>query len=222
MARFATGYFDLAIVDPPYGRKEHGGVNRSTFVIQKNGTKVRVKDGCYVKKNWDLSPPPAEYFTELRRVSKQQIVWGINYFSGMLPGAGRIVWDKVNGNSDQSDCELAYYSGHERVDLFRYMWAGMMQGKSIKEGHIMQGNTRLNERRIHPTQKPIKLYLHLLDRYAKPGYRILDTHVGSQSSRIAAWQLGFEYIGFEVDQEYFNKGNLRFNQHISQQRLDFK
>ena len=157
---------------------------------------------------WEI--PNKDYFDELFRVSKNQIIWGVNYFDYSF-GPGRIVWDKVNGQSSFSDCEIAYCSLHDSTRMFRYMWNGMMQGKSISEGHIQQGNKALNEVRIHPTQKPINLYLWLLQTYAKDGDKILDTHVGSASSLIACQELGFEYISCELDKDIFN---------LAKQRLD--
>ena len=120
MKQFPDKYFDLAIVDPEYGKKEHGGKNRSGYVKQKNGSKIFVKDGQYENRNWDKKPPSAEYFDELIRVSKNQIIWGCNYFDYPLVG-GRIIWDKCNDGSDQSDGEIAYCSLNKRVDIFRYM-----------------------------------------------------------------------------------------------------
>lgn len=210
--------FDLALVDPPYGRKEHGGRNRSGFVRQKNGTKLYVEDGCYEKKHWDMTPPDPEYFKELKRVSKHQIIWGVNYYPFVF-GPGRIIWDKVNGGSDQSDCEIAYNSMTSRVDLFRFMWSGMCQGKSIGQGHIQQGNKALNERRIHPTQKPVALYVWLLQNFASPGDKILDTHLGSGSSRIAAYEMGLNFTGYEIDPDYFEAQEERFRAHTRQLRM---
>ncbi len=218
MKEIPDKYFDLAIVDPEYGRKEHGGKNRSGYVKQKNGSKIFVQDGNYKKKDWDNEPAGEEYFKELFRVSKHQIVWGENYMPVKF-GKGRIVWDKCNQGSDQSDCEIAYNSLTERVDLFRYMWRGMFQGKSITEGYIQQGNKALNEKRIHPTQKPVPLYLWQLQSYAKQGWKILDTHVGSASSLIACYQMGFEYIGFEKDSEIYKLANDRLEAEKSQIRL---
>ena len=215
MKQFPDKYFELAIEDPEYGRKEHGGKNRSRYVKQKNGSKIFVPDGGYIKKDWDNKPAGEEYFRELLRVSKHQIIWGENYMPVKL-GKGRIVWDKCNQGTDQSDCEIAYNSLNERVDLFRYMWRGMMQGKSIAEGHIQQGNKKLNEKRIHPTQKPISLYLWLLGKYAKQGWKILDTHVGSASSLIACHFLEFEYIGFEIDYDYYSLANERLESYKKQ------
>lgn len=134
-------------------------------------------------------------------------------------GPGRIIWDKCNGNSDQSDCEIAYNSMTSRVDLFRFMWAGMMQGKSITEGHIQQGNKKRNEKRIHPTQKPLALYTWIFQKYAKPGDKVIDTHLGSGSSRIAAYEAGLDFIGFEIDQKYFDAAEKRFDTHANQINL---
>lgn len=214
MARYPDKFFDLAIVDPPYGIKEHGGKSRTSFVVQKNGSKQLVRDAGYVKKNWDNQGPPPEYFLELFRVSKEQIIWGENHFPSF--GKGRIVWDKVNYGGDQNACEIAFYSGNDRVDLVRYMWRGMMQGESITKGMKKQGNVQLNEKRIHPTQKPIALYRWLLDKYANGCTNILDTHMGSQSSRIAAYHLGFSYWGWEIDLDYFQSGCKRFKEETSQ------
>lgn len=125
---------------------------------------------------------------------------------------GRIVWDKVNGKSPFSDCELAYCSLHNSVRKFSYMWNGMMQGKSLDEGHIAQGNKKLNEKRIHPTQKPVNLYLWLLQKYAKPGQLILDTHVGSGSSLIACNILHFDCVRFELNNKYYQLAKERLKE----------
>lgn len=215
MATLPDKAFDLAVVDPPYGRGEDGGTNRAKGVKQKNGTVLLCLDGGYAKKNWDKEPPPPEYFTELKRVTKQQIIWGANYMPVKLQG-GAIVWDKVNDGSDQSGAEIAYCSLNERVDIFRFMWRGMMQGQSIHNGTRQQGNKKLNEKRIHPTQKPVKLYQWLLMHYAKPGQRILDTHLGSMSSVIAAIAGGFSIVGCEIDSDYFIAGCNRVKKYLSQ------
>ena len=209
--------FDLAIVDPPYGIGEDGGKSRSKFVTQKNGNRLYVEDGHYEKTGFDIAPPRQVFFNELFRVSKAQIIWGANYFT--LPRAGAIVWDKCNDGSDQSDGEIAFNSLSSRVDIFRYMWRGMMQGKSISEGTIQQGNKALNEKRIHPTQKPVALYEWLLQKYAKEDWRILDTHLGSGSSRIAAYNLSFEFVGCEIEPTYFQLQEQRFAEHTAQERL---
>lgn len=218
MKEFPDKYFDLAIVDPPYGRKEHGGRNRSGYVRQKNGSKIFVKDGQYENQNWDNEPPSEDYFNELMRVSKNQIIFGCNYFDYPLIG-GRIVWDKCNDGSDQSDAEIAYCSMNDRVDIFHYMWRGMFQGKSITEGTTQQGNKRLNEKRIHPTQKPVALYEWLLSRYAKPNDIILDTHVGSASSLIACHNTNHKFVGFELDEYYYKVSKQRLDAEMAQMRL---
>ena len=211
------GAFDLAIVDPPYGRGEHGGRSRSGPVRQKNGAVYMCSDGGYSKKNWDKAPPTKEYFDELLRVSKHQIIWGANYMPVHLRG-GAIVWDKVNDGSDQSGAEIAYCSINERVELVRYMWRGMMQGECV--GSLrQQGNKKLNERRIHPTQKPVKLYEWILAKYAIQGWRILDTHLGSGSSAIAAHKLGYDFVGIEIDREYYLSTKERVRKETAQMSI---
>jgi len=217
---FPENHFDLAIVDPPYGRGEHGGIKRTHAVKQANGKSTFVRDGNYSKKSWDEKPPPTSYFIELSRVSKNQIIWGWNYYQYNKKASGRIVWDKVNDGSNQSDCEIALNTTNERVDIFRFMWRGMMQG-SRENGAIMEGNKKLNEKRIHPTQKPVQLYRWLLTNYAKKGDFILDTHVGSASSLIACEELGFKYLGFERDKEYHRSGLKRLQESIRQVNIQY-
>lgn len=202
--------FDLAITDPPYfdGPNKLGyyGANISSIGINRSGYKKT--------KDWEV--PTQEYFNELKRVSKEQIIFGINYYDILNLGPGRIIWDKVNGDSSFSDCEIAYASQHESVRIFRFMWNGMMQGKSIHEGHIQQGNKKLNEVRIHPTQKPIALYDWLLARYAKQGMKVLDTHLGSGSICISAYKAGLDLIGIEKTKEYATAAQLRLNEFTKQ------
>lgn len=211
MKEFPDGYFDLAIVDPPYfsGPERRGfyGKKISPIGVQR----IYEKSEC-----WQV--PDEDYFKELFRVSKEQIIWGCNYFEYPF-SPGRIVWDKCNGNSDFSDCEIAYCSMHDSVRLFSYMWNGMFQGKSITEGTIQQGNKALNENRIHPTQKPVALYEWLLNRYAKPGEIILDTHVGSASSLIACYRTNHPYVAFELDKHYYDLSKKRLDAEMAQMRL---
>lgn len=214
MKEIPDNFFELAIVDPPYfsGPERRGFYGRkvSPIGVQRH----------YKKSNcWQV--PDEEYFNELLRVSENQIIWGVNYFDYNF-GSGRIVWDKCNGNSSFSDCEIAYCSTHDSVRLFRYMWNGMMQGKGIYEGHIQQGCKALNEKRIHPTQKPVALYTWLLTKYAKPGDKILDTHVGSASSLIACYDMEYDYLGFELDTDYYNKAQERLNEHMAQLQMKWK
>jgi len=212
--------FDLAIVDPPYSIGASKPTKKPNFVKQKNGKFLYVNSNKYKQKNWDDKPPSKVYFEELKRVSKKQIIWGGNYFG--LKGGG-LIWDKLNGSSDQSDCEIAHISFSKRVDRVYYLWQGMFQGlncsKDINKALIQIGNKQLNEVRIHPTQKPIKLYKWLLTNYAKQGDKILDTHLGSGSSRIACYDLGFDFVGYELDKEYFEAQEKRFERHINQQGM---
>lgn len=212
MKSLPDNYFDLAIADPPYGIGASKPSKKPSNILQKNGSIMSASVTDFGKKDWDNNIPTQEFFDELRRVSKNQIIWGANYFG--LQG-GMIVWDKINGNSDQYDCEIAYQSFNKRTDLVHYMWNGMFQGKycgrDIRQAAVQQGNKALNEKRIHPTQKPVILYEWLLNNYSKKGDRIFDPMMGSQSSRIAAHRLGFDYVGCELDKEYFEKGCSRFD-----------
>ena len=150
MAQFPDGFFDLAVVDPPY----FSGPERRGYYGSKV-SKIGVYRDYPVSPVWEI--PGRAYFDELRRVAKHYIVWGCNYFSYEF-APGRIVWDKCKKGTSFSDCELAATDLFNTVRLFRFMWNGMLQGKSVAEGHIMQGNKKLNEQRIHPTQKPVALY----------------------------------------------------------------
>ena len=202
LKRYSDNHFDLAIVDPPYGIGEDGEKNHS------RSKKAKAKE--YTPKNWDKEPPPLEYFYELFRVSKNQIVWGANHFISRMPydSSCWIIWDKENGENDFADCEMAWASFGTAVRSFKFRWAGMLQG-----------NMKDKEIRMHPTQKPVALYDWLLSKYAKPNDLILDTHLGSGSSRIAAYKNGFNFVGFEIDSDYFNAQEKRFNEFKSQLRL---
>lgn len=208
-------YFELAMVDPNYGIGASKPSEKPSTIKQKNGNRLKVKNPTYTHKDWDDTSATKEYFDECIRVSKNQIIWGVNYYDYDF-GKGRLVWDKINGNSDQMDCEIAYCSYNDRTDLIYFMWAGMMQGiycgKDIRKAIIQQGNKALNEERIHPTQKPVALYKYLIENYASKDDKILDTHLGSQSSRIASYDLGFDFYGCELDEEYFKSGCERFEQ----------
>lgn len=195
------GEFDLAIVDPPY----FSGPERRQFYGKKVSS-IGVSRIYARSEKWNV--PTAEYFDELRRVAKYYIVWGCNYFDYIF-SHGRIVWDKCNGASSFSDCEIAATNLFDSVRLFPYMWNGMLQGKSFVDGRIMQGNKSLNEKRIHPTQKPVALYAWLLSRFAKPGWKILDTHLGSGSIAIACEALNFPLLGIEIDSHYYEAAKAR-------------
>ena len=207
--------FELAIADPPYFS---GPEKRRYYGASISSRRVARPDYGSDHQYWDV--PGDDFYQELCRVSRNQIIWGINYFSFSGVPSGRTVWDKCNGESSFSDCEIASCSLISSVRLFRYMWNGMCQGKSSEEGWIMQGNKALNEKRIHPTQKPVALYVWLLKKFAKTGDRILDTHLGSGSSRIAAYRLGFDFVGCEIDEAFFDAEEERFKE-VSDQLLLF-
>ena len=210
MKRYPDNYFDLAVVDPPY----FAGPNKRKFYGKSCSTR-RIKRREYpILKDWDI--PDKAYFDELLRVSKQQIIWGVNYFPDKRLKGGRIIWDKVNGASTFSDCEIAYCSIHDSVRLFRYMWNGAMQGKSMEEGHVMQGNKALNEVRINQCQKPVILYEWILMHYAKSGYKILDTHGGSMSIGIACENLGFDLTAFEINKDMYALAVNRLEDYTNQ------
>ena len=203
LRRTPDKYYSLALVDPPYGIGEDGLKNHS----RSKTTKAKL----YTPKKWDSSVPNREYFEELIRVSKNQIIWGANHFIENIPNANSsswIVWDKQNGENDFADCELAWTNYKTAVRKFEFRWAGMLQG-----------DMKNKEERIHPTQKPVALYKWLLDKYAKEGDKILDTHLGSMSIAIACADYGFELVGCELDKEYFDKGVQRVKNHVSQLKL---
>jgi site-specific DNA-methyltransferase (adenine-specific) len=202
MSQFPDKYFELAIVDPPYGIGEDGKSNHSRGKM--------AKPKLYTPKNWDSKPPKVEYFEQLLRVSKNQIIWGANHFISRIPidSSLWVIWDKMNGENDFADCELAWTSFDSAARLFQFRWAGMLQG-----------NMKDKESRIHPTQKPAALYKWLLKNYANPGDKILDTHGGSFSSVIACLEMGFEYIAFEIDEEYYKNGLKRINDYLKQPKI---
>ena len=203
---------DLVIADPPYGIGASKPAKKPGFVRQNDGHTLPIKKVDYTWKEWDATVPDKAFFYELKRISRHQIIFGANYFG--LQG-GMIVWDKINGDNDQMGCEIAYQSFNKRTDIVHFMWNGMMQGvycgSDVGRALVQQGNKARNEKRIHPTQKPVALYGWLLRNYANEGWRIFDPMMGSQSSRIAAYKLGFDYVGCELDKEYFSKGCERFD-----------
>ncbi len=203
MAEMPDKAYDLAIVDPPYGIGENGGRNRADRPTEK----WRNPQSQIYKTFDDSMPPDLAYFLELRRVSKNQIIWGANNFVDKLPpSTGWVVWDKVvNEKELLSMCELAYTSFSRRTMKFEFLWAGFKKAEQ--------------EERIHPTQKPVKLYEWLLKNYAKPGDKILDTHGGSMSIAIACYNLDFDLTLFEIDTEYFEAGKARLEEHKKQMRL---
>ena len=203
MKQFPDKYFDLAVVDPPYGIGESGSKNNTRSKLAKSKNYKAFSGN-------DKEPPDSAYFNELFRVSKSQIIWGANHFISKIPfdSSCWIVWDKMNGENDFADCELEWTSFKTAVRKFEFRWQGMLQ-------HDMKNK----EERIHPTQKPIALYSWILKNYAKPGFKILDTHLGSGSSRIAAYDAGLDFVGYEICKEYFDKQEQRFQDHIAQMSL---
>lgn len=202
MQQFPDKYFELAIVDPPYGIDV---TNQS----QGKGGGIAKKIE-YKKTDWDKTAPQIEYFCELQRVSQNQIIWGSNHFIQNIPNANSscwIVWDKDN-TGNFADCELAFTSFNTAVRKFEFRWNGMLQC-----------NMKNKETRIHPTQKPVALYRWLLQNYAKQGDKILDTHLGSGSSRIAADMEGFDFYACELDKDYFDASCKRFDEYKLQQKL---
>jgi site-specific DNA-methyltransferase (adenine-specific) len=197
MARYPDNYFDLAIVDPPYGIGD-------TFISNSSGAKKGKLERIHKEMKWDNNIPSEEYFTELKRVSKKQIIWGANYFNSFNNEGGALVWYKNRGGNTLSQCEIASVSGQKKVDYVAIQ---------ILTGFVA------NEERIHPTQKPVALYKWILDKYAKQGDKILDTHLGSGSIAIAAHDYGFELTACELDKEYYDKAVQRIKNHISQQKL---
>lgn len=203
MARYPDNYFELAIVDPPYGINESGSRNKSDRPTAKwknpNSQIYKTFDDTYI--------PSKEYFDELFRVSKNQIIWGGNYMTEFLkPSKGWIVWNKKADIKEYlSMAELAWSSFDKKCNMFDYLWAG------FKKKHQVE--------RIHPTQKPVDLYKWILEHYAKQGDKILDTHLGSGSIAIACHDYGFDLTACELDKEYFDKAIERINNHTSQQKL---
>ena len=203
MKQYPDKYFDISIIDPPYGIGEDGSKNhtRSKLAIARNYKPYS---------SGDSESPSIEYFKELKRVSKNIIAWGANHYISKLPfdSSCWIVWDKDNGEIDFADCELAYTSFNTAVRKFKWKWNGMLQQ-----------NMKNKEVRVHPNQKPIALYEWILMNYAKQGDKILDTHLGSGSSRIAAYRNGFDFVGFELDKHYFDAQEKRFKIETAQQYL---
>ena len=206
MKQMDDNQFDLAIVDPPYGINFDG----NTMVDGKSGkAKTFTNKHHHKKKGWDNCRPTQGYFFELQRISKNQIIWGGNYFADLLPPKkGWVFWDKkiTNAkNTNFSDGELAWTSFDCVLRRFTYDWIGF--------GYL---NNPQKEKKIHPTQKPVKLYEWLLDNYAKEGDKILDTHLGSGSIALACHNRGFELDGWEIDEEYYNNAVKRLKTHQQQ------
>ena len=191
MKKMPDKAFDLAVVDPPYGIREHGCQTGGVGMF-KNRT---FHHGAIDR--WDKSPDK-EYFEQLFRVSKNQIIWGGNYFD-LPPTRCILVWDKCQPWENFSQVEMAWTSFPLPAQLFKF-------------------DNRTGDK-IHPTQKPVALYRWIFQKYAKPGFKILDTHLGSGSSRIAAYDAGLDFVGYEIDETYFQLQEERFARHTAQMNL---
>ena len=208
LKKMEDNQFDLAIVDPPYGLGHQ---------IQTTAG----GPGIHTVKDWNNNIPSKEYFTELHRVSKNQIIWGCNYYAKHIEAVGRIVHDKkmdalINTNFRFSHGDIASCSLQKRITMFRYRWNGNRQGETIN-----WKNTGENKR-IHPTQKPVQLYEWLLKNYAKFGDSILDTHLGSGSIMLACYKWEYDLTGFEIDEEYYDGAVTRLKEYSAQQELNLK
>lgn len=210
MARYPDNYFDLAIVDPPYGINADEAQNNAGLQRIKSNGKSKAGPGykLYKKSEWDNSIPSEEYFKELFRVSKNQIIWGGNYMTEYLkPSMGWVIWDKGQRDFSLADGEMAWTSFNKAMRIFEFS----------RSSCIKSNNTAIEK--FHPTAKPFELYKWLLDKYAKPGEKILDTHLGSGSIAIACHDYGFELTVCELDSEYYDKAIQRIKNHVSQQKL---
>ncbi len=226
MREFTDGFFPLAEADPPYGID--GNSHRKN---KSRGKLTMSKD--YHTALWDQPMPDDAYFKELFRVSKNQIIWGGNYFPQLtVPHktprryqieewikehpVGWIIWDKCNGETSYNDYELAWTSFDIPTYVYSFMWNGMMQGSGIFTGHIMQGEKSKNQKRIHPTEKPIMLYKFLLQKYSTPGTINLSTHSGSASFAIACLDFGCDLVAAEIDCTHYNDSMKRINAYLGQ------
>lgn len=202
MATVPDKYFELDIVDPPYGI---GDFNQSA------------SRNIHKKIKWNNATPGPIYFKELERIAKNRIIWGVNYYGSYINDVGRIIHDKVANTGSQlkelSDADIASHSFGVNIKMYRYGWRGNVQGDTINWKNI-----GINSR-IHPCQKPVQLYQWLLQNYAKPGDKIFDSHVGSASSLIACHLEGFEYIGCELDPDYYKEAKQRLEAHTAQRSL---
>lgn len=205
MKLFPDNFFDLAIVDPPYGDK----VGKGGYMHNTSSGGVACRHSYHLAL-WKQKKPTKKYFDELKRVSKNQIIWGGNYFADLLETSqGWIVWDKcVAEGVHYADCELAWTSFDRATRKFVFQWSGMLQGDMKNKEH-----------KIHPTQKPVKLYEWILTNYTNPGDIILDTHVGSGSSLIACYNTNHKYVGFEIDETYYEMAKKRIKEETAQMNI---
>ncbi|SDX36019.1 DNA methyltransferase [Flavobacterium degerlachei] len=232
MRKTANHFFDLAECDPPY----FSGPEKRQFYGNKH-SKINVKRKDYpITEKWIL--PTKEWFAEVKRVSKNQIIWGANYYDFIgtpfktprgieindfikQNPTGWIIWDKCNGNSSFNDYELAWTSFDKPTLIFKYMWNGMLQGKSMHSGHIMQGNKKLNQKKIHPTEKPIILYDWQFKNYTAPGMKIFSSHLGSGSDALSSLKFDLIFYGAEIEEKHFTNAVDRIKKNVSQAKIQF-
>jgi site-specific DNA-methyltransferase (adenine-specific) len=230
MSKLADRSYTIGSVDPVYSID--GNSHRNN---ESRGKATKSKR--YHNALWYQEKTGGKYFAELKRVTENQIIFGANYFPSICGAEFKtprrdkyeqfieehptnwIIWDKVNSTSSFNDCELIWVSFPVPTEIFYFMWSGMMQGKSCIDGLTMNGNKHKNQKRIHPTEKPFHVYAYLLKRFAKEDDTILDTHMGSGSQRIVCWDLNISYTGLEIDKQYFDDEECRFNNHARQGRL---
>jgi len=213
-------HYNVGMPDPNYGIGADKPSKKPCTVKQKNGTILKVKQKVYSQDNWDSKPADAKYFDALFSCTDNQIIWGVNYYDYKF-GSGRLVWDKLNGESDQYGCEIAYNSfTPNRTDIVHYLWSGMMQGEtpSFDANKALRqiGNKKLNEVRIHPCQKPVILYKWILLKYVPKGSTIIDTHGGSFNLAKACWDLGYSLDILENSRSQYDTSVESFEQHIKQ------
>lgn len=203
MKKMEDNQFDLAIIDPPYG------------IGDFNQSRSRV---LHKKIEWNNKIPNGAYFEQINRVSKNRIIFGVNYYGKYIDDVGRIIHDKTGGGKrkqlyELSDADIASHSFGVNMKIFHYLWMGNAQGESVN-----WKNTGI-DKRIHPCQKPVSLYKWLLQNYAKESDKILDTHGGSMGIALACWDLGYDLEAYEIDKEYYELGVNRFNNHCKQGQM---
>lgn len=219
MKQLPDNFIDLAILDPQTGQDEgKRHATRNKGIVQKNGNILPVKSNHSVKE-WDSKPPTKEYWDEVFRVSRYQIIMCEPRlsFTQKDSSAGRIVWNLLRKN-DFGACQIMWTNLFQKVDYFEYMWNGMIQGVNINVRKQI-GNKKLNEPRKHPSQKPVIVYHYLLKKYAQKGWRIMDTHMGSGNSAKAAYIEGFDYWGYETELEYFDSIESDMHELINEKTL---